>query len=902
MKQLCFKLFLLAWTLTLSNVTHAQDELIGTANQLTITYTLDEKEYTTNCSQGKLMEALGGQDKAMNVTKLKIAGTLITSDVKAIRLMGGSNEYDESTGKGKLQELDLTETQFKEIAWDENIPEEERTDENNPNTFLKTSKQDNLIDDNRDDNGNLVYRYGRMINSEANLPDLIFSNCDNLVKVSLSENTTTISGAAFRGCDNLRACTNLTSENSTITEIGSSAFAYCKRIELSDDKGLLPQNLKKIGNGAFSHCYLDTNTGLTQLTIPASVSIIDMGAFANCMALKELYFAGDLQETDPTKVTELSILNNAFADCQNMVIQNGGQLPNRIVNISDLGFAHNLSPIIILPKNPKITGNPHTIEFNGVTTEDMGKIGYGAFGWCEMGLKKVIVPENITHIQANVFVSAPHLEEITFENPQNIIYIGGTAFADDKMLANQFVDVNQVEAIGEGAFRNCTMLTDDDAKALITLSKLTRIENVTFSGCTSLTQIDFNKNISYIGENAFSGDKSLTQIIVNRGEKLEAYRYKYQRHDERDKDNNIIREWWQYDDLNPFYDIDPNQVEVVFKGDAETNYQKVYRDYIDNNWKITVDGEVFVERKENAFMYLLTKSMSDTDEAYTVVPQRHANVKLYRTFTEGWNTLVLPFGAQVSDDKGKIKGAAIFRKALNTTGNDNSFMMATYRGLYLKEEEDNSTFFFLKVSDADQALKEFEPIIVRMDQNDIAKAQEASDIMGQQLYTFENVEVNYEENTDQSYTSHQAEDMQNCVKLFDGNEDHTLNDKFELCQYDKFLFTGTLYKQSGSNLINTGDYIIQKNNFVKCLDGKTYGLKGFRGFFKKHFFNSETKGNFIHLNVINENGSTTAITHIDGETIVPANLYDLRGLKMGHDASRLPKGVYISNGKKMIIK
>lgn len=189
-----------------------------------------------------------------------------------------------------------------------------------------------------------------------------------------------------------------------------------------------------------------------------------------------------------------------------------------------------------------------------------------------------------------------------------------------------------------------------------------------------------------------------------------------------------------------------------------------------------------------------------------------------------------------------------------------------------------------------------------MDQNDIAKAQEASDIMGQQLYTFENVEVNYEENTDQSYTSHQAEDMQNCVKLFDGNEDHTLNDKFELCQYDKFLFTGTLYKQSGSNLINTGDYIIQKNNFVKCLDGKTYGLKGFRGFFKKHFFDSETKGNFIHLNVINENGSTTAITHIDGETIAPANLYDLRGLKMGYDASRLPKGVYISNGKKMIIK
>lgn len=903
MKQLYFKMFMLAWGLTLSITTHAQDEPSSSADLLTITYTLNGSEVTTTCQEGKLMEALGGEEFAMQVTKIKIEGALITDDVKTLRLMAGSNESDESTGKGALREIDFSKTTFKSTEWNQDIPQEERTDDNDPNTFLKTSKQNNLIDDNRDGDGNLVYQYGKVINSDDNLPPYIFSNCDNLVKVTLHENTTTVGAVAFRGCDNLQECTNLVSANTTITEIGAGAFAYCKRINLTDGNGLLPQNLQSIANGAFSHCYLDNNTGLSKLTIPESVIIIDMGAFANCMALKELYFAGDLQETDPSVVKELSILNNAFADCQNMVIQDGGQLPNRIVNISDLGFAHNLSPVIILPKNPKLTGAPHTIDINGVATEDRGNVGFGAFGWCEKGLQKVIIPENITHLQPNVFVSAFHLTELEFEAPENIIFIGGAAFASDKLLADKFTGVTNVETIGEGAFRDCAMLTDADANALITQSKVTRIENVTYSGCTSLTKIDLNKNISYIGENAFSGDKALTQLIVHRGERIDAYTYKYNRHEERDEHNTLVREWWQYDDMSPFHDINANQVEVIFEGDAETHYQQVYRDNIDNNWMITYDGEQHVERKGNAFMTLLTKTLIDTDEDYTVVPQRHADVKLYRTFTEGWNTLALPFGAQAADYKGDIKGAAIFKNALNTTGNSNAFMMATYRGLWLKEETDNSMFYFLKVSEPSQPLDDFEPILVRMDAEDIAQAKAASDINEQQLYTFENVELNYEENADQSYTAHQPADMEIAMKQFDGNEDHTLNNKFSHCQYDQFLFCGTLYKRSGSDFITTGDYIIQKNNFVKCLDGKSYGLKGFRGFFKKQSTSSEAKGDLINLSVVDEKGSTTTITHLDGEALPTTGIiHNLNGQQMNSHASTLPKGIYIAGGKKYIVK
>lgn len=131
------------------------------------------------------------------------------------------------------------------------------------------------------------------------------------------------------------------------------------------------------------------------------------------------------------------------------------------------------------------------------------------------------------------------------------------------------------------------------------------------------------------------------------------------------------------------------------------------------------------------------------------------------------------------------------------------------------------------------------------------------------VYTFEDIELNYDVGNNTSYTAEQAKlrmGKNEKDEYFTGNYDQKLNDKFKKCSYDDFYFTGTLHLQQGnategSAFIAPGDYIIQNNTFVKCLEGKKYGLKGFRGYFKRlPSSTSPAKGN-IGICLVDRNGN-----------------------------------------------
>ena len=149
-------------------------------------------------------------------------------------------------------------------------------------------------------------------------------------------------------------------------------------------------------------------------------------------------------------------------------------------------------------------------------------------------------------------------------------------------------------------------------------------------------------------------------------------------------------------------------------------------------------------------------------------------------------------------------------------------------------------------------------------------------------------------------------------EYFDGSYDHEANGKFKKCTYDDFYFTGTLYKQQGtasenSAFIALGDYIIQNNTFVKCLPGKKYGLKGFRGYFKHKPLGRTSPAKGIGICLVDSNGVVSSIHQVDGVSLTPASVapvavYNLSGQKVGNSLSTLAKGVYIVNGKKFVKK
>ena len=497
------------------------------------------------------------------------------------------------------------------------------------------------------------------------------------------------------------------------------------------------------------------------------------------------------------------------------------------------------------------------------------KIGDKAFQGCEM-LKDIVLGENV-----------------------KITNLGEAVFADSRCISNE-----SVARILNNYAANSADTKDITGRGVVKYIPAYLFFGVQGKGDHNNCQLNFDKlNIpdafGAIGEGAFGHTEAEIQqfkeIIVNAavapvcGKPEGVYR-----------GNNI--------DDDVFSNVGANHVTITFNGAAagySTGGSTGYMTY----------------RKEQEFMRLLTKTLDENSTDYTVVPQRHADVRLYRTFKEGWNTLVLPFGARyLEGDTEADDCSRIFQKALNAS-NTEGFMIAAYRGLAKNEAQpDNSTFYFLKYANYDKdPLDEFEPLLIKMTQKDIDNSQG--------VYTFKNVELNYDGDNNTTYTADEViarMGKKENGNYFDGNYDKTANDKFENCSYVDFYFTGTLYKQTGiatagSAFIAPGDYIIQNNTFVKCRADKKYGLKGFRGYFKQKKPSGETsggqsgaKGN-IGICLVDRNGVVSSIHQVDGvsltsASVAPVAVYNLSGQKVGNSLSTLAKGVYIVNGKKFVKK
>ena len=502
--------------------------------------------------------------------------------------------------------------------------------------------------------------------------------------------------------------------------------------------------------------------------------------------------------------------------------------------------------------------------------------------------KVIEIPNLVTKIGNQAFWNRVKVTGLNIQGDGGCLEIGSEAFRGcDELNVFENMDKAKITNLGTGVFRDCRSMTNEFVNGVLENyaangEKEKKIPAYLFFCCNgqNFTQLDIPASFTQIDKGAFAKNSNVTKIIVHSGTQIDAQTY--------DGEDGI------------FYGMIPNKVQVVFEGEADAHYT-VYRDNIK-------------DKGPNAFMHLLTKTLDENATDYDVVAQRHADVCLTRTFKEGWNTLVLPFGARVI--KGREDAAAhIFQKALNASG-DKNFMIAAYRGLAKNEAQpDNSTFYFLKYANYDtDPIDEFEPLLIRMTQEDIA---------ADGVYTFKDVELNYDGDFPdghggkiyKEYTAKEAKErmgLRDTGGYFDGNYNHDSNDKFKKCTYNDFYFTGTLYKQQGtasenSAFIAPGDYIIQNDTFVKCIADKKYGLKGFRGYFKQQpSSTSSAKGN-IGISLVDRNGVVSSIHQVDGASltsasVAPAAVYNLSGQQVGNSLSTLAKGVYIVNGKKFVKK
>lgn len=637
-------------------------------------------------------------------------------------------------------------------------------------------------------------------------------------------------------------------------------------------------NVTCIGKGAFENCYNLPNASIREMISSVAKYItnntlindglkynkIGDNAFYHCYQL-----AGEFTIPDGIKYIGMQ----AFENCNITKLT----CTSELIEIGDRAFKQNY-------------------QLQTVDLSNINKIGVEAFDMKHDGnnkpvLSKVSLGGNDIRIYSKAFRKCCYMTEFELKADAKIKQLNDGVFLDCRLIKSPAVQtiINNYAANSDQYYKDEVGVKFIPANLFYGANGKPDYGEDTEKNTVqkNFTELVIPSEFVVIGKGAFgvSETSNIKSITVSRG---------------------VAPQCGVFDGTNSdvtgkkvFEGVNPNYVTVYFKDNAagySTNGSTGYMTY----------------RKEAEFMRLLTKTLDEDDEDYTVVAQRHANVLLKRKFKEGWNTLVLPFGAR---DNGKeVKCARIYQKALNAS-NKGNFMIAAYRGLAKNDKQpDNSTFYFLQYADYDtDPLDEFEPLLIRMTQDDIDNAKG--------VYTFEDVELNYDGDFDDGkggkyYKEYTAEGAKGRMGLrednqyFDGNYDHEANGKFEKCSYDDFYFTGTLYKQDtdkSSAFIAPGDYIIQNNTFVKCLSGKTYGLKGFRGYFKKKPLVRTSPAKGIGICLVDRNGVVSSIHQVDGvsltsASVAPAAVYNLSGQKVGNSLSTLAKGVYIVNGKKFVKK
>lgn len=285
-----------------------------------------------------------------------------------------------------------------------------------------------------------------------------FNEVDSAKKIVIEEGITYIDEEAF-----LRIGAKEIILPDTITEIGSSAFAFSRTL----NKITFSQNLQTIGEEAFNGC-----DGLQEAVLPDSLTELGAGAFS-ATGIKKIRLSNSL-ETIPVNAFRLCL------DLKEIVI------PESVKKIEAMAF--------------EACYKLRSISLSGNITE----IGANAFGNCRK-LEQIILPESLITIGKSAFNVCNSLTEIII--PSQIEVISESAFEDCVSLV-KVVLPNNVRKIEYRAFSNCKKLEYFD------FNKVEEIGEEAFVNCESLKHVVFGDGIKKIGNKAFSLKLNMEPIYV----------------------------------------------------------------------------------------------------------------------------------------------------------------------------------------------------------------------------------------------------------------------------------------------------------------------------------------------------------------------------------------------------
>lgn len=642
--------------------------------------------------------------------------------------------------------------------------------------------------------------------------------------------------------------------------------------------------------------------------------------FANAHKLNKITIWSGNAAVDITNITDKPLLNIVgklmFANCWALSTKYINRLIKDVKEIKDNAFfaddkyRGNFSDetgntIIEIPSTVKKIGYQafyNRVKVTGLNIHGNGglEIGIEAFRGCDE-LANITPDNKELRIYKNAFRGCKQLKAFENMNTAKITYLETGVFGDCRSMTNEFVNgvlenyaANGGTKIPAYLFFGCNGQDGHDG-----------LDPDKNKNVCSFTDLNIPAQFTEIGDGAFAstGDAKikLKTITVNRGEAPKCLQ------GETDEYANIKNK-------SVFAELDPNLTTVIFANPADgwdANKKTGFLTYMDD---------------KSEFERLLTKDLYSDHTEYKNVPQQHAIVRLHRNLKVGWNTICLPFG--VNNRYGSMWGdaykaqqdynASIIVNGLthNSGATSDDFTMGVYRGYW----KDGKTFMFLHYTNfKDYPLDLCETFLVKMRPDDIEKAK-AND----NIYTFRNVDLNYRwsangaSGNDGEWTSkiYSAEQMLGQVKDFDGQVNTDAIPFKGKASYDEYVLRGSLVQRTGtvgdSKVgITTDDYFFQQsqNGTMKLYPytaNKKYGIRGFSGWFHKTN-NSYSKDSELSLSLFDDS-SVTPIETVKEDDLnrdTSGKVYSISGVLMKNNAAdlnNLPKGIYVVNGKKYVVK
>ena len=347
-------------------------------------------------------------------------------------------------------------------------------------------------------------------NGVKSIGELAFHNCSGLTSIVIPNSVETIGKKAFEFITTLTSLTI----GSGVTSMADNAFDYCENVTSLT----ISDGVTTIGKGAF-----ETYSSLTSVVIPSSVTSIGENAFNKCPQLSSVVIRS------PSLTTYGSQAFDENKDGRNIFV------PAANLNAYRTGWTTYANDIIGYNGTCGATGNESNVVYALTGTSPnctLYIIGTGAMMDCGDGssapwysnrgdITSVVIGDGVTTIGAHAFgqnnnTLYTHLTSLTIGN--DVTTIGDYAFYYCTGLTS-IVIPNSVQTIKSYAFQGCSGVT-----SLTIGSGVTTLEDHAFYGL-GITSVIIPANVTHIYNSVFNSCSNLSSVVIQRSS-LTNYGYK----------------------------------------------------------------------------------------------------------------------------------------------------------------------------------------------------------------------------------------------------------------------------------------------------------------------------------------------------------------------------------------